>query len=177
VPPETELRREWGDQVAVLAEAGADLILIESMYAIFQLRPAGEVARATGLPVFLGIQALPGGTLESGETAADLAAALKGREVDAILPMCSWPESISAMLPQLRAAYSGAIGGYANLGYGFSKAPLDVPGRQYHSINVRYSPVDYARFAQEWLEMGAQIVGGCCASTPEHIALLRPLVK
>ena len=82
------------------------------------------------------------------------------------------------MLPKLRAAHNGAIGGYANLGYEVgSKKPLDVPGRQYHDLNVRYSPVVYADYAKAWLDMGAQIVGGCCASSPEHIAMLRPIVK
>ena len=177
VPPEAELRREWGDQTKVLAEAGADLILIESMYAIFQLLPAVEAARATGLPVFLGIQAMPDGTMESGETMEDLVAALKGSPVDAILPMCSPPESISATLPKLRKAFAGPIGGYANLGYEKSEAPLDIPGRQYHDLNVRCSPVEYTGYVKEWLGMGAQIVGGCCGSSPEHIALLRPIVK
>ena len=40
-----------------------------------------------------------------------------------------------------------------------------------------YDPQRYAEFVQEWLKMGAQIVGGCCATGPEHIAALRPLVK
>jgi len=31
--------------------------------------------------------------------------------------------------------------------------------------------------AREWKEMGAQIIGGCCASGPEHIEALAPIVK
>src|SRR5262249_2130998 len=54
VAPVDSLRREWGDQVKVLAEAGADLILIESMSAVFQTLPAVRAARETDLPVWLG---------------------------------------------------------------------------------------------------------------------------
>ena len=40
-----------------------------------------------------------------------------------------------------------------------------------------YSPSRLAEFAHEWKEMGAQIIGGCCASGPEHIMAMRPVVK
>ncbi|HEV8676334.1 MAG TPA: homocysteine S-methyltransferase family protein [Methylomirabilota bacterium] len=76
VAPAAELRREWADQVAVLAAAGADLILIESMSAIFQLLPAVEAAAASGLPVFLGLHATAAGTMTNGETMPELVAAL-----------------------------------------------------------------------------------------------------
>jgi S-methylmethionine-dependent homocysteine/selenocysteine methylase len=177
MPPEAELRREWGDQAAVLAKAGADLILIESMYAIAQLLPAVDAARATGLPVFLSIQATARGTMESGETAEQLVAALRGHEVDAILLMCSSPDEISATLPRLRQAWKGPIGAYANLGYVPVQTPLNEAGQQYHDLTVRHSPSVYAAQVKQWLAAGAQIVGGCCASSPEHIAMLRPLVK
>jgi len=52
VAPVEDLRREWIDQATVLAEAGPDLLLIESMSAIFQLRPAVEAA----LRLALGLQ-------------------------------------------------------------------------------------------------------------------------
>ena len=175
VPPREELLREWGDQAAVLADAGADLILIETMSAIFQLQPAVEVAKATGLPVFLGIHATPQGTMSSGETMEQLVEALKGMEPEAILLMCRPPQDVSATLPNLRAAFDGPIGAYANIGYGKSKEPTRW---QYHNIDIGHNtPVHYAQFAQAWIDMGAQIIGGCCATTPEHIAALCPLVK
>ena len=39
-----------------------------------------------------------------------------------------------------------------------------------------YYPSRVAGFASEWLDIGAQIVGGCCASGPEHIAAIRRAV-
>jgi S-methylmethionine-dependent homocysteine/selenocysteine methylase len=180
VAPVDELRREWGDQAAALAEAGADLVLIESMSAIFQLRPAVEAAAATGLPVFLGIHAKPEGTTSNGESMDDLVAALRqdGRRVDAILLMCSPPAAISATLPRLRAAFPGPIGAYANIGYRRAPEPPQYPERQYHVIETgENTPERYAAYGREWLAAGAQIVGGCCATTPDHIAALAPLVK
>ena len=96
--------------------------------------------------------------------------------MDAILPMCCPPEAISLTVPRLRSAFAGPVGGYANLGYKHLRKQIEYPVRQYMYIQVDYTPEQYAAFAQEWLDQGAQIVGGCCASTPEHIGALRPLV-
>ena len=88
------------------------------------------------------------------------------------------PEEITAVFPRIREAFDGPIGAYANIGYwGDSKAPSDA-SRQWHRIDVgENSPGRYAEYARGWLAEGAQIIGGCCASGPEHIAALRPLVK
>jgi homocysteine S-methyltransferase len=175
VAPAAQLARDWGDQAAVLADAGADLILIETMSAIFQLLPALEAARNTGLPVLLGIHPTPQGTMQNGESMQQLIAALDGLEPDAILLMCRPPEDVSATLPRLREAFPGPIGAYANIGYG--KDPED-DSWQYHTIDIgSNTPRRYAETCQEWLNMGAQIIGGCCGTTPEHIAALRPLVR
>jgi methionine synthase I (cobalamin-dependent) len=182
VAPVDELRREWGDQVAVLARAGADLILIESMSAIFQLVPAVEAAATSGLPVWLGVHATADGAMTSGETMDELVAALdaRGLGVDAILLMCSVPAAISTTLPRLRAAYAGPIGAYANIGYrraSATEAPR-FPETQYHTIDIgENTPARYAEYAREWRAAGATLIGGCCATTPDHIAALRPVVK
>ena len=180
VAPVEDLRREWGDQVAVLAEAGPDLVLIESMSAIFQALPAVEAAARSGLPVFLGVHATAAGTTTNGETMAELVRALDsaGHRVDAILLMCSAPDNISATLPHLRAAFSGPIGAYANIGYKKSGRPARFPESQWHVIETSEHPPDrYAEYGRRWLDMGAQIVGGCCGTTPDHIAALRPVIK
>jgi S-methylmethionine-dependent homocysteine/selenocysteine methylase len=180
VPPRAELLEEWGDQSAVLAEAGADLILIESMSSIDQALAAVEAASKTGLPVFLGSHGTTEGTMTSGETMEQLVDALKraGLPVDAILLMCSSPEGISATLPKLRRAYAGPIGAYANVGYRRVPGGPKAPDTRYHVVEIgENTPERYAEYGRDWLAMGAQIVGGCCATTPEHIAALRPVVK
>ena len=175
VAPPEQLAREWGDQTAVLAEAGSDLILIETMSAIFQLLPAVDAALATRLPVFLGIHPTAEGRMTSGETMEQLVSALEERMPDAILLMCRTPEDVSATLPNLRDAFSGPIGAYANTGY---ERSADAGARQYHTIDIGANTPDrYAEVCEEWIQVGAQIVGGCCGTTPEHIAALRPLVK
>jgi S-methylmethionine-dependent homocysteine/selenocysteine methylase len=90
--------------------------------------------------------------------------------------MCSSPTAISAGLPKLRQAFPGPIGAYPNIGYNRASEALKQ-GRQWHDLDTTsYTPVDLAGDGAVWLTMGAQIVGGCCGTTPEHIAALRRVV-
>ena len=79
---------------------------------------AVDACSEAGSTVFLGIRHIrPDGTMQYGERLEDLAEALEGRPVGAILLMCSSPKAISAGLPRLRTAFSGPVGAYPNLGY------------------------------------------------------------
>ena len=102
--------------------------------------------------------------------------ALAKREVAAIMLMCSAPAAISAGLPKLRRVFSGPIGAYPNTGY-VPKGGAFAQGGQWHGLDTTsYTPENMADDGQAWLAMGAQIVGGCCATTPDHIAALRKVV-
>ena len=164
---------------AVLAEAGSDLILLEYVSTVEEATTLVSAAAETGLPVFLGLKHFDAdGTMAFKEDAADAARAVEGLPVAAVLDMCSPPEEITAVFPRIRQAFEGPIGAYANIGYrGDPKAPGDS-SRQWHRIDVgENSPDRYAEYARGWLAEGAQIIGGCCASGPEHIAALRPLLQ
>ncbi len=174
-----DLAGEFRDQAAVLAEAGSDLILLEYVSTVEEATTLVSVAAETGLPVFLGLKHFDAaGTMASKEDAVDAVHAIEDLPVAAVLDMCSPPEEITAVFPRVREAFDGPIGAYANIGYwGDSKAPSDAT-RQWHRIDVgENSPDRYAEYARGWLAEGAHIIGGCCASGPEHIAALRPLVR
>ena len=182
-PASAELVQEFNHQAVVLAEAGVDVILLEYVGYVSDCVLAVDAVAATGLPIFLGVrwgrrhETTPEGTMQYGETAADLAQALRGHRMDAVLAMCCPPETISAALPKLREAFDGPIGGYANIGYKRAPDRVANPAEQYHRIDVgAYTPEPYAGIGRKWLDMGAQIGGGCCATGPEHIAALRPVV-
>jgi len=159
-------------------EAGANLILLEYVSSIDEAKTLVNAAAETGLPVFLGLKHFDGaGTLRSKEGAVAAVEAVADLPVAAVLDMCSPPEEITAVLPQLRAAFKGPLGAYANIGYGQDPKARDDDTRQWHRIDVGdNNPDRYAEYARGWLTDGAQIVGGCCASTPEHIAALRGLI-
>ncbi len=179
-------RREWADHAKLLADEGADLILAEYVGFIEDCVEAVDGCAEAGVPVFLGVRHIQDdGAMQYGESLIDLASALGGHPVDAILLMCSNPENISVGLPILREAFAGPVGAYPNLGYNPTGPIANRPTltNQKPSVgvdilqNADYYPSRMAEFASEWKRMGAQIIGGCCASGPEHIAAMYPVVK
>lgn len=176
VDPE-HLPREFAMQAKALKEGGADVILVEYIGHVADVVAAVDAVAPAGLPVLVGLRHIRNdGRLQHGETYEQLMAALGDRRVDAILLMCSAPEAVTAGLPLLRKAYTGAIGAYPNHGYGKSAHKVDDT-HQWHSLDTTtYGPKELADDGRTWLAMGAQIVGGCCSTTPEHIAALREVV-
>ena len=181
---ETAFQKEIADHARLLADEGVDLLWLEYMGRIADCVAGAEACGDMGLPVALGVRHIrEDGTMQYGERLEDLAEALSGRRVDAVLLMCSKPECISEGLPRLKAAFGGPVGAYPNIGYQ-PTAPLrrkaeDGPGEEadFFQGTGQYSPARLATFAKAWKEMGAQIIGGCCATGPEHIAAMRPVVK
>ena len=179
-------QKEWSDHAKLLADEGADVILPEYVGFIEDCVVAVDGCAEAGLPVMLGVRhVMDDGTMNYGEDLADLATALEGHPVDAVLIMCSNPENISKGLPILREAYEGPVGAYPNLGYNptgpIVNAPMLTNQKPSAGVdilqNAEYYPTRVAEFASEWKDMGAQIIGGCCASGPEHIQAMRPVVK
>ena len=84
---------------------------------------------------------------------------LDGLRVDGILPMCCNPPAATGALHKLRNAFGGAIGTYPRVG--------DVTGD--------YTPEEFADHGRRWIDAGVQVIGGCCNTTPDHIAALEPL--
>jgi S-methylmethionine-dependent homocysteine/selenocysteine methylase len=185
-PYDGDLREEFEGQALVLARAGVDVMLPEYVAGssvhetpLADCINAIEVCAKTGLPVFLGISNVrEDGKLHTGDSLEDLISGLRGHPVDAVLLMCSGPRAISACLPRLRDAFDGPIGAYANIGYGDNPKFGASPDESIYRIDTgEYTPARYAEVAREWKEMGAQIIGGCCATGPEHIEAIAPVVK
>lgn len=186
-PPFTgNLREEFENVARVLAEAGVDFLLPEYMGGdtihespIADCVTAVDACARTRLPVFLGVcNVKEDGTMLYGETFAELASALKGHKVDGIFLMCSHPPAISACLPRLREAFHGPVGAYAELGYEENPRFGTSPGEQFFVLeDLGYTPERYAQFAREWKKLGAQVIGGCCGTGPEHIRAVRQVVR
>ena len=64
----------------------------------------------------------------------------------------------------LRRGTTLPLGAYANIGHEDPVVGWKLTGE--------VEPEPYARAAKEWVALGARLVGGCCGTTPEHIARL-----
>ena len=168
---------EFTGPATILADQGVDALLPEYVGFIEDCVAAVDACATLGLPVFLGVRHISHyGRMQYGEALEDLGEALKGHPVDGVMLMCTPPDCISVGLPKLRKTFDGVIGAYANVGYN-PMAP--VGGRKHKGTDIAgiFSPSRLAEFAEDWMEMGAQMVGGCCATGPEHILAMREVVK
>jgi S-methylmethionine-dependent homocysteine/selenocysteine methylase len=163
VPADAELRREHAEHAEHLAEAGVDAILVETMNSAREAAAALRAARATGLPALVSFACWDGAHLLSGEPLRDALAAVLPEEPAAVLVNCLPPSNVAACLPALRDS-ARPFGVYPNLG-----APTDAAGL---TRSEDCSPAAFAELARKWREAGANILGGCCGTTPAHIHTL-----
>ncbi len=166
VPSPTELEREHAEHAENLARAGVDWILAETMNTAREAEAALHAARAVGVPAGVSFVCTPDARLLSGEPLTRALKYIVPLQPLVVLVNCSPPESVAACLPVL--ANSGCpFGVYANL-----SAPDPTSG---HFDPHTYPPDVFAEYAESWLRSGAHIIGGCCGTTPAHIAALAEL--
>ncbi len=162
-PTAEEMRAEYQEIMEVMAAAGADLILLETVNSVREAKIGLEAARQAGLHCWVGFVCDEAGRLFTGETFADAEEALAPLEPDVVLVNCVPPDHATAGLRELLAARDGPCGLYPHIGR------FDPPEWYFTD---EYPPPKLFDQAQHWCEMGAQVIGGCCGTTPDHIAAL-----
>ncbi|MCB2117352.1 MAG: homocysteine S-methyltransferase family protein [Rhodobacteraceae bacterium] len=169
-PPHAEAVAKYAEIAGLLAP-GVDLLLAETVASLPHARAVLEGALTAGKPVWLSVTLDDenGTRLRSGEAVADLAAIASGG-ASAILANCSAPEAMAAAL-EVFAEFGLPYGAYANGFQQITKEFLkDSPTVDALSARPEMTPARYADFVLRWVDMGATIIGGCCETTPAHIA-------
>jgi homocysteine S-methyltransferase len=144
------------------ALSGADAILLETFGYLDELTEAISVAaEVTGLPVMAQATFGPDLRMLSGHPARELAAAADG-VVTLGLNCTLGPQRSLAVLRELRSHTDLPVSVQPNAGL-----PRRIaPARFEYDIDAEY----FARYIRQSLDAGAIIVGGCCGTTPAHIA-------
>jgi homocysteine S-methyltransferase len=158
---------EHAEMAGNLAAAGVDLLLLETMKEIAESEAAAEAAAGTKLPFGVSFICKLDGRLFSGESLAEAVRAIEPHGPVFVGVNCTAAPSIGVALAELRAATKLPISVYAN--------PSHTEDYQHWGESEAAEPATYARLAVEWLQGGAHLVGGCCGTTPEHIAHLAAL--
>lgn len=160
-PPADVLAREHGELAHALADAGCDLLLVETMPSLTELRAATAAAVATGKPVWSAITLGPRGDFFDAQGVASAARAAADAGAQAFLINCSAPPLTTRMLESLGTRAGAprglALGAYANTIF---------------EGGAEWPPERYVEEAQRWLAAGATLIGGCCGTTPAHVAAL-----
>lgn len=169
-PPHAESVSKYAE-IAQLLAPDADLFLAETVASLAHARAVLEGALTAGKPVWLSVTVddEDGSRLRSGERVEDLAP-IAAKGAGAILANCSAPEAMAATLKVFRG-FGLPFGAYANGFQQITKEFLkDNPTVDALHARPEMTPALYADFALRWVEMGATIIGGCCETTPAHIA-------
>jgi homocysteine S-methyltransferase len=172
VQPE-QARQVFAEQIAALAEAGADLLIIETFTDLAEIRQAIAAARMVcSLPVVASMTFTRDDLTLLGEPPARVARDLWKSGADVIGVNCSGgPAQIWRILRQMRqavpvegSARQPRFSAMPNAGW-----PEQIGGRIMYPANPDY----FGEYALAFCEAGASLVGGCCGTTPQHIAAMR----
>ena len=146
-----------------LAAAGVDLLLCETFPHVGEGLIAVEEAVATGLPTCASFTAGPEGTLLSPAALGEAASAAVDRGAAAVLVNCV-PARLTLAYVERLARLGVPFGAYANAGGVGEGVGWGEGGEE-----------RYLAYAQTWASAGATLIGGCCGTTPAHIAALKAL--
>jgi S-methylmethionine-dependent homocysteine/selenocysteine methylase len=163
VPSDDVLRAEHSERIHHLVECGVDLILIETINTIREAVVMTKLATITGTPVVVSFVCGIDGKLLSGETLTAAARELLPLGISAIGINCGPTPSLHHPLEELHAACGEdfPLVAYGNIGYADEKVGW---------VNTdAENPTAYCGHASHW---DAKIIGGCCGTTPAHIAEL-----
>ena len=166
-----EARAAFAEQIRALAEAGADLLIIETMPALNEAREALLAAEETAphLPVLVMVTVDDESNCLDGSSPQQAAALLTEWGAGAIGVNCSTgPSAVLTAFEAMRSATTLPIAAMPNAGL-----PRAVEGRNIYLCSPEYM----ASFARKAIAAGAQIVGGCCGTTPNHIRAMRSAMR
>src|SRR6476469_908350 len=168
-----EARAAFREQLQALKDGGCDLFILETFADVHEIEQAILAAREVDANIPVIAQMTIGSDCHTpyGVTAEDLARTLDAFGADIIGLNCSvGPQIILDAIEKMAPVTRRNLSAQPNAGM-----PRDVSGRSMYMASAEYM----ATYAHHLVQAGAKIVGGCCGTTPEHIAAMvegvRPL--
>lgn len=162
-----EAREAFREQIQALADAGADVIVIETMSDLYEIQEAIKAAKEIcALPVIASVTFTRDDRTLLGDDPVKVAHRIAAAGADVIGVNCSGgPSQLLRILRQMRQAEPGAkFWVKPNAGW-----PEQVSGRIMYPADADY----FGEYALQFRDAGANIVGGCCGTTPQHIAAMK----
>lgn len=163
--PYGEAYNVYREQMEALADAGADLLAVETLMGADEALAALDAAAGLELPVLVSFSAEADGGVLFGGTVWDAAAMAQEMGASAVGVNCSvGPDQLESVIRSIRAAVDIPVIAKPNAGL----PVMDEHGQAHYSMG----PEDFARHVCVLAEVGANLLGGCCGSTPSYIRRL-----
>ncbi len=154
----------YKEQIGYLVEAGVDLLVVETMMSLQETRAALIAAKETcNLPVMATMTFESDGRTLYGTDAVTAAVVLESLGADAVGMNCSvGPDKMVDIVRQMASVTSIPVIAKPNAGL----PSLDESGNTVYDMGAE----EFGACMEPLVEAGASIVGGCCGTTPDHIA-------
>lgn len=171
VQPE-QARHIFSQQIEALVKAGADLLIIETMTDLYELREAILAAREVDplIPVIASMTFTRDDRTLLGDSPEKVAHQVQAAGADVIGVNCSGgPSQILRILKQMHLVLPEAhYSVMPNAGW-----PEQVSGRIMYPAGAEY----FGEYALAFWHAGANVIGGCCGTTPRHIAAMHHAIQ
>ena len=161
----------YQEQMGGLLEGGADGLIIETCQDLLQIKAAVAAAQSvigarSDRLIYVSVTVETTGTLLVGSSIWAVMAALEPYPIDVLGMNCATgPEAMKRHLEALAKLWRGGLGCMPNAG---------LPTLQAGQVHYPLGPAEFAKvFGPMVGELGLNIVGGCCGTTPDHIRELR----
>jgi len=164
-----EAYEAYKEQASILAEAGVDLFIMETFSDLKEARVALMAVRdSSDLPVMISMTFKDDFTTFTGTDPITAANVLSSLGADVIGVNCTTgPEPMLEVLGRMALATDKPL---------FVEPNAVIYGHGEEGSIYHVSPEEMARFAQRFVDIGANITGSCCGSTPEHTRELKKAV-
>jgi methionine synthase / methylenetetrahydrofolate reductase(NADPH) len=156
------------EQTNALLQAGVDLLLLETFSAMAEMRAALNAVRSvTDLPVVALMTFGEHGALASGEGPLLVSRMLRECGADVVGVNCAFgPESMFEVVEAMVSDEAGDV-------FVAAQPNAGLPERVGESFVYPATPEYFAEYARRFLDAGVRLIGGCCGTTPRHIAAMR----
>jgi methionine synthase I (cobalamin-dependent)/5,10-methylenetetrahydrofolate reductase len=166
-----EARTAFRDQIEALLEGGVDVIMLETFGYVEEMHQAFLAARELDpkVPVIAQVTVDEDSNCLDGSTPEVFAPRLQEWGVDVVGCNCSvGPVAMLEAIERVRAATTLPISAQPNAGI-----PRSVEGRNIYLCSPEYM----ASYARKFVTAGVQLVGGCCGTTPDHIRVMKSVLR
>lgn len=169
--PENHLLLQEHRQMAgFLADAGVDLILIETQITIREATIAARAAHETGIPYAVSFVCNSAGKLLSGESLVDAYREISDLDPTLFLVNCVPVEEVLSHLQLvLGSDIEIPVGAYANTGRLMANGSWEATQGEL--------PAVYAEYVRSWIGADFRLIGGCCGTTPNHISAIHNCIS
>jgi methionine synthase / methylenetetrahydrofolate reductase(NADPH) len=172
-----ELRSIFREQIEALLEGGAELLIFETFSSLPELRQAVLAAQeAGGAAIVAQMSFYEDGHTLSGQSAARVAAVLNDLGVSVMGANCSvGPAATLDVLQEMITAvqHQGIISKESGPALFSAQPNAGLPTRIGNRFFYMATPDYFADYALRFAEAGVRLIGGCCGTTPRHIAAMR----